>query len=306
MRNWALLLILFAIPLVAQTVDSLQIQALEDSIQTLNHRITRIEDRWPYIEKAADKPAEWLKWFVGILLGLASAAVIGSVTFGIYNIIRVERDVREIKKLKKQAQADCEEIRRMKEKVNKDEGRIDILEHQRSPEIRKGLNLLSEGEYEEALKVFEEVLEKVPKEDLDEAKTYNLIGATYAKQKDYNKAVKAYQKAIALDDSYAVFFLNLGLALRAQRKYPESKEAFEKALERQPVYPQVNYHLALVLTALGEKDKALDHLSIWSHANIPPPKSKLWEEPRLKPLQEGKYRARFIEIVGPPPEGKEK
>ena len=148
----AFLFLLLALPLTAQVGDStkLKVQALEDSIGSLNNRLEKIGDRWSEIEKAADKPAEWLKWFVGVLLGLASAAVVGSVFLGIYNAIRVERDLNEVTKLKKQAQADYEEIRRMKDEV---------AANSRGTE---GYYSLSTKNYEQALEAFEKAIRIKP------------------------------------------------------------------------------------------------------------------------------------------------
>lgn len=328
MRAQLFLLLFIALPLAAQVVEDEQQRQIDNLRTQLKETQARLDslvrtnnpiDLGNKIMQAYEDGAAHGKrvlTFITILLPIVSLilALLGAIGVwqGSRGNIRAAETATEAKllaeKLGKETQKRLEEIKELHQRIETEtKKRLEEIQKvekvvTRVDYMNQGYNYFSEKNYEEALKAFEKAL----KQDPNNAKIYNLIGATYAGQKKYDKAVVEYHKAIALDDSQAVFFLNLGLALRSLTKYPESKDAFEKALERQPVYPQVNYQLALTLIALEDYDAALDHLSIWSHANIPPPKSKLWEDPRFKPLQKGKYRKRFIEIADQPPKKEEK
>jgi tetratricopeptide (TPR) repeat protein len=57
--------------------------------------------------------------------------------------------------------------------------------------------------------------------------------ALYEEQK-YNAAIKDYRRAIAIDDSSASFYSNLGAALFAKKEFDPAVVAYERAVELDP------------------------------------------------------------------------
>ena len=56
----------------------------------------------------------------------------------------------------------------------------------------------------------------------------------YYEEKKYGAAVKQYRKAIALDDSSASFYSNLGAALFSKREFEPAVQAYQQAMQIDP------------------------------------------------------------------------
>ncbi len=82
------------------------------------------------------------------------------------------------------------------------------------------------GDYEAALAAFQKVTEIDP----NNAAAQRNIGATYIRQGKYAEAVPVLQKALTLE-KHRTGFLNLGTALFFLKRYPESVEQFQHAVE---------------------------------------------------------------------------
>ena len=61
----------------------------------------------------------------------------------------------------------------------------------------------------------------------------------------------------ATPDDSGIFY-NLGIACEKLKKYPEAKEAYEKAIELSPEELDASYNLGLVLTELQDYDSAIE------------------------------------------------
>jgi len=79
--------------------------------------------------------------------------------------------------------------------------------------------------------------ERAIKADQSFARAHNNLGAVHYQRKNYGRAVKCYERAIALGEkgeavgeSMATYYSNLGYALFGAKKYPEALTAFQKAL----------------------------------------------------------------------------
>ena len=60
----------------------------------------------------------------------------------------------------------------------------------------------------------------------------------------------------ALPEDSGIFY-NLGIACEKLKKFPEAKEAYEKAIELSPAELDAPYNLGLVLTELKDYDGAI-------------------------------------------------
>lgn len=71
-----------------------------------------------------------------------------------------------------------------------------------------------------------------------------LRGANLAIMGEYEKALDCYQKALNLEDiDRDEVFLNMGLVLRAMKKYNEAILAFQEALKINPTYQEAQWNL---------------------------------------------------------------
>ncbi|MEO7444628.1 MAG: tetratricopeptide repeat protein [Ferruginibacter sp.] len=119
------------------------------------------------------------------------------------------------------------------------------------------------GRNEESIRLHQEIIELLP---FNELAWFNL-GAAYQGLKLHEKAVDAYQYAIAIDEKFDFAYRNLGDAYMRLRKYKEAIEALEKVME-------LSHPEAVIYEAIGhcyEKAKnfaqARFHYKKASHLN---------------------------------------
>jgi len=148
--------------------------------------------------------------------------------------------------------------------INPSQAEASPLTDRERDEMRARI-LMARKEYAEAIKAYEELLKKDPKnasmlnqlgiayEELGDMrgaehsykravhfdKTYvsaiNNLGALEYSKKHYAKAIKYYQRAISLrDGDRAVIFSNLGYAYFGKREYHEALMSFSRALALDP------------------------------------------------------------------------
>ena len=85
---------------------------------------------------------------------------------------------------------------------------------------------------------------------------WNLLGNTHFDVKDYSKAVKAYQKAIDIDSTYAKGFTNLGFSLMKTGAYNEASNAFKKATRFNPFKNNLESFSVALVTEGRNKNRA--------------------------------------------------
>jgi len=83
------------------------------------------------------------------------------------------------------------------------------------------------GRNEEGIRLHQEIIEQFP---FNELAWFNL-GAAYQGLKLYEKAIDAYQYAVAIDEKFDYAWRNMGDALIRLRRYKEAVEVLEKVLE---------------------------------------------------------------------------
>jgi len=67
---------------------------------------------------------------------------------------------------------------------------------------------------------------------------YLNLGGIYFKRKEYNKAIKKYERVIELNPTFADAYFNLGIVYRLNGKLNKVKELFEKAVELNPGFKE--------------------------------------------------------------------
>ncbi|TKJ44412.1 hypothetical protein CEE36_01330 [candidate division TA06 bacterium B3_TA06] len=399
MRNWALLVTLFAIPLVGQVEESLraEIDSLRVELKETQAQLERTQERFDSLvqfntpidlgerlTRAYEAGARNTTIIISVVAGVVGilgvlAAALGFARVGkVRDMLEKARDeidksrgelhkareerfkaaeergkTEEFTKKTEECASRAEEylakIEETMKRLDEVESKVGTLEDKITPEILLGELELGKKNYEEALKHFEKAIEKEPEnayawfqkgyclgelgryeEELkayeeairlrpDYAKAYGNKGVALSNLGRYDEALKVYDEVIRLkpDDAKAygnrasalgnwgAKLLEAGESEEAMEKFKKAKESAEKAVEFSK--GKIGYYnLACAQARLGEYDGALESLKEWKEKTEDFDPAHAWQDPDLAPLQKPPYRKRFIEIVGPPPEGLEK
>lgn len=156
--------------------------------------------------------------------------------------------------------------------------------------IRKGLELLEAGKYEDVITKFAEAISLDPSnpifyyyravglerngntekalEDYQKAAElkpnfimpFSRAGIILGKRGDFEKAIEFYRKAVDLGDKDPSTYYNYGVCLVNLGRSPEAQAIFEKLLNLDPFYSDAYYQLGIIYIGLGETSKAKEHL----------------------------------------------
>lgn len=123
-----------------------------------------------------------------------------------------------------------------------------------------GIALIDAGRNDEALDLLNKAVEII---DFD-PEAWNYIGVAHWNKGELDAALKAYEKALAIDNNYAIVFNNLGSLhlsefLKGKRPEPLSKAVanFRRSIELDPVYASAWNGLGAALKMSGDVDGAL-------------------------------------------------
>ena len=97
----------------------------------------------------------------------------------------------------------------------------------------------------------------ISKEEL--AEYWRNKGYSHQKEKDYNKAIDCYKKAIDFNPNYACAYNDLGIVYFYLNQPEKAIEQFEKAIEIDPNYLGAYTNLALTYENLGNNQKAIEY-----------------------------------------------
>lgn len=163
-----------------------------------------------------------------------------------------------------------------------------------NPDSRNALASLAQiyfdhGDYDQAV----ELLKKIPEGEMDTA-FLAMLGYAYSQTHDYESAIEVYEKAVAVDAdnqeirrAYAEALMGagrlaaartvlqkilkdepddgpthvrLGQLERQEGRFDQARQEFERARTLMPESLEVPYHQALLEDAVGNEDKAIQHL----------------------------------------------
>ncbi len=289
-------------------MQQLRVESLEDSIQSLNHRMEKIEEHWVEIKETADKSGEWARWLMIAGIGLAALFLGFLIIFTIISTSRIRRDLEEIKKMREQATSILEFLRGSRDET--------INELERTREEREKLK--QEGkdlqEIDKRLEELSHRLDTLRRMGLPlDARGWHEKYYEFAKRGHYGEAIAALDEAISLDIDNSIFhnsktyvLLVWGARLKdegeeekAKEKFEEAKESAQKAIELSKG-KKGYYNLACAQARLGEWKEALVSLRK-SKENKEEITVAPWEDPDFEELIK-KYPHEFEGIVGQPPE----
>ena len=121
--------------------------------------------------------------------------------------------------------------------------------------FEKAEGYLKKGNFYQAIREFETVLEKWP----DDPRCYNKLGVCYASLRDFIKAKSYLEKALTLDLKYPEPYNNLGNIGLEEKKYEKSIELYKKALELNPDYAAAHSNLGLAYKRTKRINEAVKH-----------------------------------------------
>jgi tetratricopeptide (TPR) repeat protein len=97
-----------------------------------------------------------------------------------------------------------------------------------------------------------------PKANPAEAARLNNLGAAYMNQQLFEKGLKSFEQAAALDSKLTIARLNEGIAFLNLQKIDEARAALEDALKQDPKNPYASYNLGLLAKNTGDAQAAID------------------------------------------------
>jgi len=107
---------------------------------------------------------------------------------------------------------------------------------------------------------------------------YHNLGTIYLRSQNVDKAIRAYQKAIRINNEYADPHLGLASAFFQQGKLQESLKEINKTLQIDPQYASAYYQLGRIYGEMGMKKKSVSALKEYSKHEPSGPFAKNAEE----------------------------
>jgi tetratricopeptide (TPR) repeat protein len=97
---------------------------------------------------------------------------------------------------------------------------------------------------------------------------YMRRGSAFYLQRDYQRAIPPYQKALDLEKEkhtldqtlWRVLVDNLGMAYGISGDLKKAKETFEYGLSKDPKYPMFHYNMACTFAEMNDPDKTIVYL----------------------------------------------
>lgn len=120
----------------------------------------------------------------------------------------------------------------------------------------QGLEALDRKEFDQALKYFDQALDKFP--DYDDA--LNNRGVVYYRKGNISDARDIWEKLASKNPDYAIASYNLGLIYLHQRQLEAAARLLERALKADSKLVEAHARLGMINLQLGAKEKAMESL----------------------------------------------
>lgn len=138
-------------------------------------------------------------------------------------------------------------------------GMMPLLAQDNVTKIKQGIALHEEGRFEEAIRLYDEVISADPKNVLAQyEKSYSLLMS-----QQYDAAIKMSKDIIAAfpnDENIPNVYINWGTALDYQRKPKDAIKVYEKALKAYPGHYLLLFNKAISNDSRGEREDAIADL----------------------------------------------
>ncbi|KQC16345.1 MAG: tetratricopeptide repeat protein [Methanothrix sp.] len=129
--------------------------------------------------------------------------------------------------------------------------------------VHKGMDRVKRKEFEDAIELFDRVLETNPKN----ADALNNKGVALFMMGSPDEAIECYDRALEADPGNLEALRNRAFVLRAMKRFEEALEAYEKIVYDEPEALDFR-NLATVLVGMGLLEEALG--ALMEAANIEP------------------------------------
>lgn len=93
--------------------------------------------------------------------------------------------------------------------------------------------------------------------DTRQARARYEAGADLINQRQYDKAIEEFEKAIRFDPDYAEAYCDRGIARYMKGEHDRAFEDFELAIEKDPTLGKAHFHRAMLLDMNGKRDEAI-------------------------------------------------
>ncbi len=117
-----------------------------------------------------------------------------------------------------------------------------------------GVKCYNQREFSKAIQAYQRVIELDP----TYVEAYNNLGIIYQEIRDFNKAFEAYQKSIEINPRYEKGYNNLGILLYLKGRPEEALEAFQKALAINARNIESHINLGVLYKKQGQLNKAIE------------------------------------------------
>lgn len=148
----------------------------------------------------------------------------------------------------------------LKEKIasNEKQSAKSISENKKASSFySKGLVEVKNKNYEKAIEYFE----KAVKEDPEFAFAWDNLGINYRRLNNYDKAIESYNKSLELDPNGLMPLQNIAIVYQYKKEYSKAILAYEKLEEIDKNNPEVYYGIGNVYTTnLKDYEKGLDNM----------------------------------------------
>ena len=120
--------------------------------------------------------------------------------------------------------------------------------------FNSGVHFYNQREFSKAIQAYQKVIELDP----TYVEAYNNLGITYQMVGDVDRASGAYQKATEMNPRYEKGYNNLGILLLLKGRYDEALEAFQKALAINSSNIESHINLGILFKKKGQWEKAVE------------------------------------------------
>jgi tetratricopeptide (TPR) repeat protein len=120
--------------------------------------------------------------------------------------------------------------------------------------FNSGVTFYDQKEFSKAIQAYQKVIELDP----TYVEAYNNLGIIYQEIGNFDKALEVYHKAIDINPRYEKTFNNLGILHFLNERYDESIEAFQKALAINPNNIESHINLGILFKKNGQVDQAIE------------------------------------------------
>ena len=120
--------------------------------------------------------------------------------------------------------------------------------------FNSGVDLYHQRDYSKAIQAYQKVIELDP----GYAEAYNNLGIIYQEAGDLDRALASYQKAIEINPKSEKALNNLGVLLYLKGRYEESIQAFQKALTLNANNIESHINLGILFKKQGQVDQAIE------------------------------------------------